>query len=186
MQRMFWLLAIMLVLALALVACDKDEDDETPSSDSGDSSDDDTPSDDDDDDDDTPAPLVGMFEFDMTLEVDFQATLRLKQFADDTLVAALIPDESFDVLAAGSTLSGAGKILRFPEAHGHMLMLKLQGPAITGGKCGDAPLSYSVTLTCRDGNYYYVGGFTAYCGEAAYTGRAARVMRLSGIPTAVD
>jgi hypothetical protein len=183
MKKLLWLLIFVLLVAAPLVACDDDDDD-----DNNDATDDDAVDDDDNDDDDAspPPPLVGQYEFALKLEVDFDATLRTKVFADETLEAVLTPASSFDVLTAGTALRGTGKVLHFPESGWNIVTLKLDGAAVPGGKCGNQAMSYSVSLTVKDGNAYHVGGLTAYCGANTFTGRSARVMRLSGFPKAVE
>ncbi|HPQ70131.1 MAG TPA: hypothetical protein PKW95_13470 [bacterium] len=188
-----WMILLMLLPALifALAACDKNDDDDdndaavdddTPADDDDD--DDTTPADDDDDDDDTPPPLeTGRFLLHMDFETDFRAHLRLVQYSDDTFTGQFLPKQSFDVITADVPLEGAGKMIRFPEALGRMIVLKFQGPAVSGGRCGDLPMSYSMALTAKEDNGYLVGGLTAYCGAETYYGRPARVMRLSGLQT---
>ncbi|MDP8224884.1 MAG: hypothetical protein P9L99_16110 [Candidatus Lernaella stagnicola] len=184
MKRFMWLILLAALLLAITAACDKSDDEDNNDVSGNDGNDDDD--DNDDDNDSSPPPLIGQYEFDLTFEVDFQATLRTKVFGDGTLEGVLVPQKAFDVIGAGTSLLGTGNILSLPEARAHMLALKLQGPAVTGGKCGTQPMSYSVALTARDGNFYYVGGLTAYCGEDTFTGKPARVMRLSGKPKAVD
>ncbi|HPM75540.1 MAG TPA: hypothetical protein PK961_00515 [bacterium] len=187
-----WMIWLMLLptLFFALVACDKndDDDDNDAAADddtSADDDDDDTmPADDDDDDDDAPPPLeTGRFLLHMDFETDFRAHLRLVQYSDDTFTGQFLPKQSFDVITADVPLEGAGKMIRFPEALGRMIVLKFQGPAVSGGKCGDLPVSYSLALTAKEDNGYLVGGLTAYCGANTFYGRPARVMRLSGLQT---
>lgn len=191
-QRRVWLIALLILcLALILSGCEKnddDDDDDAPPADDDAVTDDDQVADDDlaDDDatDDDAAPeQVQKFRLDLDFEVDFDAVLHLRQYPDDTLSGRLIPAAGFDVIAADIALEGEGRLLRFPEAFGRMVTLKLSGPAVPGSPCGEQPISYSLTLTAKEDNGYMVGGLTAYCGENTYFGRPARVMRLSGLQT---
>lgn len=180
-------LALLLLLLAIFTACDK-EDDDDDNNDASPAGDDDTsPNGGADDDNDTETPTyVEKYEFDLSFEVDFKAVLRMKQYSDGSLEGALTPEAAFDVVAAGVTLSGAGRLVQFPEAYTRMIILKLQGPIVTGGKCGDATLSYSLALTGRQDNGYVVGALTAYCGAETYSGRPARVMRLTGLQERIE
>jgi hypothetical protein len=175
----WWLIA----MTLWAVACEKTDDEADDDQTAAD--DDASPGDDDDNDDSAPG-YVHKFKFDLSFEVDFKAELKLKQDDAGHLEGAFTPQQSFDVVAAGTTLMGEGKLLAFPEAYGRMVTLKLSGPSVPTGPCGDAPISYSLTLTAKENNGYMVGGLVAYCGENTFTGRAARVMRLSGIQELIE
>ena len=181
-MKKFALLWLVLAMLFAVAACDKNDDDDNDAASADDDAalDDDDTAADDDDDDSSPGP-VELYQFTLSFEVEFQAVLKMKQYADGTLDGVLIPGQGFDVVTAGTTLQGSGKLWQFPEANGRMIMLKLQGPSVPGGKCGDEPISYSLTLTAKENNGYLVGGLAAYCGADNYTGRVARLLRLSGV-----
>ena len=182
-----WLL-IVLIFCLACGACSKDEKNKSdePSVDDDQTADDDQVDDDvvDDDtadDDVSPPPQVIKYKGDFDFEVQFKASFTMEKALDHTLTGTLTPSAGFDVISAEVPLEGTGKLYEFPEALGRLIALKMQGPAVPGGKCGDQPVSYSLTLTYKEDNGYVVGGLTAYCGENTYIGRAARLMRLSGL-----
>jgi len=176
-------LAILLMLLAFFTACDKDDDDDD--NDSGGNgtptTDDDSAGGDDDNNDDEESTYVEKYRFDLALEVDFNAELRMKQHSDGQMEGAFTPETGFDVVGAGVTLYGTGRLTQLPEAYSRMAVLKLQGPVVAGGKCGDLSVSYSLVLTARQDNGYVVGSLTAYCGVDTYTGHPARVMRLSGL-----
>jgi len=188
------LLVLLLAVSLLVTACDNDDDDDNDDNDAAPSDndvddDDDTVDDDDDDDDviddddddDTAPPQVGKFRFDFSFEVDFEATLQMRQYLDDSVQGRFTATDGFDVIAAGTVLEGEGRLIHFPEAFGRMVVIKFQGPAVPGGKCGEQSMSYSLTLTAKEDNGYMVGGLTAYCGADTYFGKPARVLRISGV-----
>jgi hypothetical protein len=168
MNQRLGVILLALLLAASLLACEKNEDNEKhPAAADDDAADDDAA------DDDAGPVYTENYRFDLSFEVQFKATLRLAQHADGTLDGAFTPEQGFDVVEAGVTLLG--------EALGRMIALKLHGPALPGSPCGDQPISYSLTLTAKENNGYMVGGVTAYCGENVFSGRPARLMRISGV-----
>jgi hypothetical protein len=181
MKKLGWLACVALLLAVFAAGCHNHR-----SAGGGAAIDDDgSPSDDDDDndagpDDDASPEYVTKYEFNLALEVQFAATLKMALYPDGHLNVALIPQQGFDVLSAGAALLGSGETRLFPEANARMIALLLNGPSVPGGKCGDQPISYAVSLTATLANPYMVGALTAYCGANTYTGEPARVMRLAG------
>lgn len=192
MKRSLLWFVLLLTLALVATACqkDNDDDDDATSADDDAAADDDGAAGDDDaadddaDDDATP-PEAQEFRFDLSWEVEFTATLVLRQYADNTLEGRFVPAQGFDVIRANTPLDGTGKLLEFPETFGRMITLKMQGPVLNREPCNDQPISYSLTLTAKENNGYLIGSVAAYCGADNYSGRVARVMRISGLQEVV-
>ncbi len=188
MKRSLLWLVLLLTLALAATGCQKDnnaDDDASPAGDDDAADDDGATADDDaaddDADDDATPPEAQEFRFDLSWETQFTASLVLRQYADNTLEGRFVPAQGFDVIKANTPLDGTGTLLMFPETFGRMITLKMQGPALNREPCNDQPISYSLTLTAKENNGYMIGSVAAYCGADNYSGRVARVMRISGL-----
>lgn len=170
------LFAVLIALiALAAFGCDQDDDDDDDDNDDSDDDDDnDNDTSADDDDDDTPP--------DFSIDLDFEllgfSTLKVWQ-QGEKLIATFVVYSDYDIIARDVELSGTGTTYYF-DGNMKMYAFKFQGEALPGSPCGSDKISYSLTLTAKHDNQYFGGGFVAYCGENTYTGRSARVYRLSG------
>lgn len=115
------------------------------------------------------------------LDVDIRehATLRLER-RGESLKVRLTLSRGFGVLADGSTLSGSGRLERFPEAEVELVTAELAGPAQSGGPCGDQPVSLALSLHRRGAAPRLSGSLTPYCGKDVWSGIPARnPLRLS-------
>lgn len=167
-----------LVALLLLIGCgnsgDDDDDDATPDDDDDNDDDDTSPPDDDDD-----TAFSEHYVVDLDFELRGQARLDMT-VTENTIVATFEALTGNDVIAQGTSMDGAGWLDRY-EGELRMYALRFGGPALGDGPCGSAPVSYSVTLSAKRDNNYLSGGFVAYCGKDIFTGRPAKVYRLSGI-----
>ena len=181
MKKISWLVLLLIALACFGLACDNgdDDDDNNDVAADDDNDDNDDDNDNDNDDDDTPPTLINTYTYELKLETDFTAALEVKQYDDGSLEGVFTPNDGFNVLAAGVTLTGTGKTWAFPEAGGRMISLKMTGEPFDG-RCGANRVSYALALTAKGDNNYVVGGITARCGADNFNGTAVRVMRLTG------
>jgi hypothetical protein len=84
------------------------------------------------------------------------------------------------VAPAGEALSAPGRVEAFPEADATLYTARFGAPADPAGPCGDRPVSLALSLHRAGGNDHLGGALTAYCGEGAWHGTPARVLRLAG------
>ncbi len=117
-----------------------------------------------------------------TLDVDIRNRAELSlTVKGDVLTARINLDKGFAVLPAGQTLSGPGRVERFPEADALLYTAVFEAPAQSGGPCGDEPVSLALALHRTGEQAYVAGSLTPYCGKATLSGAFARnPLRLSG------
>lgn len=77
-------------------------------------------------------------------------------------------------------LTGVVRVEPFPEAEASLYVAKLSAPTKPGGPCGARPISLALSLLRRGEEPRVSGALTAYCGDGTWTGKPARLLRLSG------
>lgn len=172
---------ILLVLTFCFFGCDKSDDDNDDKSDNKqDDDDDDNDNDDNDttDDDDDDQPPVETFHSNLDFEIIGKAQIDITRI-ENNLTSTFKAESGYDIISEGTQLSGEGVVRKFDGGF-TMYALKFDGNEKPDSPCGNAKISYSVTLTVKESNEYVSGGLTAYCGEKVFTGLPARVYRLSG------
>lgn len=184
------LIALLLAaLSIGFIGCDKSDDDDKPEDTNDDddaTTDDDDNTDDDDttDDDDDDQPAVETYYMNLDFELLGKAHLDMIQWSDK-LTSTFYAGTEFDIISEGTKLQGDGVVRRFDGGF-RMYAMKFVGPSKADSPCGSQKISYSVTLSAKEKNGYLSGGFTAYCGDNVFTGKPARVYRLSGLQVKVE
>ncbi len=117
----------------------------------------------------------------LELDVDIRehAQVRVERRGSE-LTVRLTLSRGFGVAAEPATLSGRGTLERFPEADVVLIAAKLASPAVSGGPCGDEPVSLALALHRRGTASRVSGSLTPYCGKDVWSGVPARnPLRLS-------
>jgi hypothetical protein len=181
-KNLFLLLLILTALLFASIGCDCGDDDDDDNDDNDDDDDNDTTPDDDDDDNDDNDDDTGPPDEVLTAALEFEirktASVTIQRRGDN-LTASYTANEGADLIADATTMEGTGSRFDFDGKY-RMYSLKFTGPAVTGSLCAGDPISYSLTLTQQPGYNFVVGGFTAYCGDGVFTGKPAKIYRVSG------
>ncbi len=179
-------LALMLLALVFIGGCgcgddDDDDDSTTPADDDtttdDDTADDDATDDDTTDDDDTNPPSVTTV---MTLDLEYRNTAHFVMTrTGDELTATLTAGAGFgdEWLTAGEMHIGAGRVMTFPEAKFEIHTVRFEGGPVAGSPCGDAPVTYELTLTGQTAARERIGAVACYCG-ADTTGRPAALLRI--------
>jgi|SRR5579862_141620 len=118
----------------------------------------------------------------LDLDIRWTAAVVLRVVGKD-IIAQFTPNDAREFFVAGVPLDGTGEVHDFPEADAVLYAAKFASPAVTGGRCGSAPTSVSLTLLRRGTNDRVAGGLAVYCGADTYSGTAARVLHLAGTLT---
>ncbi|MCC6160426.1 MAG: hypothetical protein IT350_20405 [Deltaproteobacteria bacterium] len=189
MTKNIWRRLAMMLLALVLVGgcgCgDDDDDDDTAAptdddtdDDADDDTDDDTADDDTaDDDDDTNPPSVTTV---MTLDLEYRNSAHFVMTrTGDNLTATLTAGAGFgdEWLPAGEMQMGAGRVMAFPESKFEIHTVHFEGDPVAGSPCGDAPVTYELTLTGQTAARERIGAVVCYCGRDT-TARPATLLRI--------
>ncbi len=117
----------------------------------------------------------------LDLDIVYSADVKLAIRADDTLDATLSLGKGFGVAPDGESLSGRGRVERFPETDLLLYTARFDVPAQSGGPCADQPVSLALALHRRGDNAHVSGSATAYCGASTWFGTPARApLRLAG------
>jgi hypothetical protein len=128
-----------------------------------------------------PEPMV-VFEATLALETKRVVQIVLTQTGDE-LQATVTPSEGFGVAVAEDALTGPARIDTFPEAGATLYTARLAGPAVSGGRCGDAPVSLALALHLDADATFIAGGLTPYCGADTWFGvPVIEPLRISGTP----
>lgn len=129
----------------------------------------------------TQAALAG------TLSVELRDHVRIELSARDDAdhQGAFDATLHFDAGAYGLwdgplDLSGVVRVEPFPEAEATLYVAELSAPAKADGPCGARPISLALSLLRRGEEARISGALTAYCGADTWTGKPARLLRLSG------
>jgi hypothetical protein len=123
-----------------------------------------------------PSTILGTLQ----IEVLDQADVQIEPASGDTMTLTLTSQASFGLLPAGQALRAEGFAERMPETGDTLYTAKLAAPAVTGGPCGDEPVSLALSLHRQTGNDAVLGGISAYCGADTWYGVPVRVLRLAG------
>jgi hypothetical protein len=119
----------------------------------------------------------------LDLDIRWSADVVIRVVGRD-LTAKLTLNDARKVAVAGVALEGMGNVHDFHEADAVLYTARFTSPPVADGRCGSQPVSLSLTLLRRGGNDRVAGGIAVYCGADAYSGIAARMLRLSGLLTA--
>ena len=132
-----WII-LMLALVLLFAGCEKHDDSDgtdpvtVDDDDSADDDDDDTaPADDDDADN----PFTETFTVDLTFEMRGSAFVNIS-VTDENLTAVFTALDDYDLIAAGTQLSGDGKVYSL-DGGLTLYAFRLEGPAVADSLCGN-------------------------------------------------
>lgn len=117
----------------------------------------------------------------LELDVDIRehAQVRIEQRGSELGVRVTL-SRGFGVAGDLATLSGRGRLERFPEADMALYTAKLSSPPVNGGPCGSEPVSLALALHRRGAAKRVSGSLTPYCGKDVWAGIPARnPLRLS-------
>jgi hypothetical protein len=120
----------------------------------------------------------------LDLEIRHEAVVRIAstEVADRTEVNVTL-SKGHDLVPDGTTLTGAGRIDRYPEADATLYTARFAAPALAGDAalCGTEAVSLALSLHTDADNAVVAGALTPYCGANRWYGIPAREpLRLRG------
>lgn len=119
-------------------------------------------------------------DFEVRLSIDIVITQR----DDGEVVVGFTPFRGFGVMEDMTTLSGPGRIDAYPEIGATVYTARIDGPAVSGGPCGNAPVSLALSLHAEEHTDYLAGGITPYCGADTWYGiPVIEPLRIAGLAT---
>lgn len=130
----------------------------------------------------TPVPQAKTYEG--TLDVDIRGhaavTITVPPSGAPEIQLTVDSVNAAGLVDASTALKASGRVDAFPENDSVLYTAKFSQPALSGGPCGDQPVSLALSLH-RRGTVTRVGGsLTAYCGKEHFFGVPAKILRLSG------
>ena len=115
----------------------------------------------------------------LEMEIRDEATIRVEGKGDAARVTVVLSN-GYGLAPANTALSGPARIESFPEAEASLITARLAATGDASGPCGAAPVSLALSLHRDADNDYVAGGMAAYCGSEVWSGKPARIVRLSG------
>lgn len=125
-----------------------------------------------------PEPITLSGSLDLELRDKLEITLIMR---GETLSATVTPSKDFGVFAAGTPLSGDGRVESFPEAESTLYTARFAAPGRAGGPCGAQALTLALSLHRAGTGAMVAGSLTAYCGAQSHGIPARTPLRLSGL-----
>ncbi|MEO7328277.1 MAG: hypothetical protein ABI193_06850 [Minicystis sp.] len=130
----------------------------------------------------TPVPQPKSFQGTLDVDIRGHAVVTVTVLPNGVPSVELTVDSvnALRLLEATTKLSASGRMEAFPENDSSLITAKFAQPAVSGGPCGDQPVSLALSLH-RRGTVTRVGGsITVYCGKDHFFGVPLRILRLSG------
>jgi hypothetical protein len=115
----------------------------------------------------------------ISVEVLDRGTVSLPP--DGGAVVVDLAGHGYGIVDASAPLRGAAKHRSLADANVDVWSAVLTTPPLTGGRCGDAPVSLALSLVRRGSQgATLAGSLTAYCGDTP-AGRPLRVLRIAEV-----
>lgn len=130
----------------------------------------------------TPAPRAQLYQGTLGVDIRGHAELSLSIPVSAAPSVELTVDSvnAAGLLPATTKLSAGARVEAFPENDSVLYSAKFSQPAVSGGPCGDQPISLSLSLHRRGAVTRVGGSLTAYCGKDHFFGVPVKMLRLSG------
>ena len=132
------------------------------------------------------APPDGTLALSLDVDIRDHADLRIERRGEALDVSVKVSN-GWSVLPADTTIRGAGRLERFPEADVRLYTARFALAPVNGGPCGTQPVSLALALQRRGDEPRYSGSLTPYCGKDRWAGTPARTpLRMATPPPAAE